>query len=243
MLDSDAVHDLVDQKVNVHVLMNQVKENLRLGQHAVTSAQVERQSLRHYVETNAASELQRVMRGCITRQRCTREWLRLLHNAKVAAAVVLQNLVRQHQAWLELYARRQAAEIRRQDAARRLLQRTVRGYLSRCCCRVLRAQMRLELEHFAASVVQRNVRRFLAKQQLLRKLAEQREARREGQAQVAVTDLQRFWRGYVARKRYRQRKIENSLNPQVRRLAEQYIQRGDLWVRVSGYILICGLMM
>lgn len=152
-----------------------------------------------------AEELQRFGRGYAGRRATFREKckvirdarMRVEHDRRTVAACVIQR------AWRCAMAKDIVERLRRRVAASVSISKNYRGYLCRKELRRLREAKKLEKDTAAALVIQRAVRQFLKRLELVRLDMYHREKQRKRlillRREEAATSIQAAWRGRATR--------------------------------------------
>jgi hypothetical protein len=234
-VDTNLYHLGTVQRVAVDILEPFVSEKLVVVQRRYQELGIEKAYLLKWLHLRPCIPLpiQTMWRGCAARfdQGPTRRafW----RCVEYAAAITIQTTSRRwagcKKGWEWMRYIRVAGEGGRRVHAAAPIQRVFRGFLARSRSMELRLLRRREAEEWAAQTIQRHSRARLSRAVYNDLATEQALLSKTEQFTGSVMAIQAVMRSYLARKVVQQRRVEAALDPQVRRLADKYIAKGDFW--------------
>ena len=229
IVDTDILHG-VRQRVHIDAVIPEARKRLDAIRHRRLELRGELVCLVQYGVLNALPFLQKVSRGLLQRRRIYHLKRDLVLYSMHAAAATIQLWLRSILC-ARKYKHSQAAAV---DSLRLMilikLQAFVRGLPKQGRWNRYTRTKRERSRWFGLTKVQASVRRFNARCRYIRMLQRGREADRQNTEQWAVMMIQKWARGYIARKTVvKSMQIRDTISPDLLRLAEKYLHRGDLW--------------
>ena len=229
IVDTDILHGS-RQRIQVTIVMPVLEQRIALAEGQESQLRGELACVVQFGYSEAAPFIQRIFRGTLARIRKARVRKDLVLYAMHAAVFTIQGMVRAKQGRRNFSQAKSEVIGDFRDSFCRVLQRNLRGWVKRRKFQRHKEDKRYRKWWFGLSMMQAIIRGFNARHRVRRLKAGNKEDQQKEEKMWNVELLQRVTRGYIARKTIvRSLRIRKSISKRVLLLAEQYLQRGDLW--------------
>ena len=225
VMDTDLIQEGVWQRVKVKTLYPILKKYEYWNNILLKELRGELSVIVQTIYQLAAPHVQRLVRAHFARLRYPKMKLQIVGLARYAAVVEIQRIGRGY------FNRREANQQRIVlfDANCIIIQKWARRKLAYLRAHEKREVIRVQWEHTMATKLQQLYRCRLARKRILKRREELLRKRKGATHEWGTMTIQRYARGYLAKKVIVQRRIELKLHDRLLRLADKYMTKGDLW--------------
>ena len=225
VMDTDLIQEGVWQRVKVKTLYPILKKYEYWNNILLKELRGELSVLVQCVYKLAVPHIQRIVRAHFARKAYPKMKLQIVGLARYAAVVEIQRIGRGY------FNRRETRKklIIMFDSSAIVIQKYIRRKLAYLRAEDKREVLRVQWEHAMATKIQQLYRIRMARQRMAEKRAELLLKRKGATTEWGTLTIQRYARGYLAKKMVVQRKIELKLHDRLFRLADRYMAKGDLW--------------
>jgi hypothetical protein len=228
-VDTDVLHNIM-QRLHFQVVAPAVAGKLQVIKDKRTALKGELACLMQFGYELVAPFIQRNVRRIREQRRYSKVMRLFIYCAMHASTVIIQSMARmqiKRRWYLDLKAR---TELARRHAAATAIQRIARGRAAFTKYQAYLRHKRYLSDWFAITRYQALIRGFIARHRLKKRL-DANAAERQNQIRLwGVTKIQKIIRGFLARKvLVPSLRLRKSLSPEMLRLVEAYLQKGDLW--------------